>query len=420
MKQNDVIVIGGGISGIFAAITAARRGKQVLLVTKGVGAIATAGGTIDMLGYTWDGFPVRSPWEAMGKMDTDHPFMLIGRDTVEQSVQAFLSLCLGEGYPYLGSLEKNQWIPTALGRLKPTCLVPRTMDATGFKAAEDVFVVGFEGLKDYSARLIAGGLAECPGYRKNYSILSVKPEIENGRDLTALDVARWLDSEKGHQSCIEQLIRFVRPNSFILLPPVLGTRPDYVLFDKFEQATQCRVIETVGLPPAVTGYRLRRMLVKCLAKWKIQVIEQTNVIRATLANGRCSEIVTGNLDRQRSYQADAFILASGGLFGGGLLAEPDQVIESIFNLPVIVPAKNSNWSQENLFFTQGQPFAKFGVKVDEKLRPLNETGQVLLENVFVAGKTVAGYDYCREKSGNGVALATAYRAGLEASEEEIA
>ena len=43
MKQNDVIVIGGGIAGLFAAITAARRGKQVLLMTKGVGALAIAG-----------------------------------------------------------------------------------------------------------------------------------------------------------------------------------------------------------------------------------------------------------------------------------------------------------------------------------------------------------------------------------------
>ena len=60
MKQNDVIVIGGGLSGIFAAITAAKRGRQVLLVTKGVGAIAIGGGTIDMLGYDAAGVPVRA------------------------------------------------------------------------------------------------------------------------------------------------------------------------------------------------------------------------------------------------------------------------------------------------------------------------------------------------------------------------
>ena len=64
MKENDVIVIGGGIAGLFAAITAARRGRQVLLMTKGVGALAIAGGTIDVYGYDANGAAVRSPASA--------------------------------------------------------------------------------------------------------------------------------------------------------------------------------------------------------------------------------------------------------------------------------------------------------------------------------------------------------------------
>jgi len=414
MKENDVIVIGGGLAGIFAAITAARRGRQVLLVTKGVGAIAIGGGTIDMLGYDAAGVPVRSPWEAMTEMEPTHPYTLIGRQTVERAAQEFLSLCAAEGYPYMGSLQENQWIPTALGRVKPSCLVPMTMNATHLKAAEEVAVVAVDGLKDYSARIIADGLAGCPGYRKKYSIVTLKTGIEDGRDLSALDVARWLDTEKGQVSCFNQLSKSVGPHSVILLPPVLGTRPDYELFHKIEQATQCRVIEIVGLPPAVTGYRLRKLLVKCMTKLNVRMIEQSNVVRATIANKRCSEIVTGNLDRERSYRAQSFILASGGLFGGGLQALPGQVLESIFHLPVHVPTETDRWSNEHLFFTSGQPFAKFGVRVDAKLRPVDEAGDVLLENVFVAGKTLAGYDYCYEKSGNGVALATAFRAGLEA------
>ncbi len=414
MKQNDVIVIGGGLSGIFAAITAARRGRQVLLVTKGVGAIAIGGGTIDMLGYDAGGVPVRSPWEAMTQLEQTHPYALIGRQTVEQAAQAFLSLCAEEGYPYMGNLQENQWLSTALGRVKPSCLVPLTMNAAHLKTAEEVAVVEVEGLKDYSGRIIADGLAQCPGYRKKYSAVTLKTGIEDGRDLTALDVARWLDTEQGQASCFEQLSKAVRPHGVILLPPVLGTRPDYTLFNKIEQATQCHVLETVGLPPAVTGFRLRKMLVQCMTQLKVRMIEQSNVVRATITNGRCSGIVTGNLDRERSYQAQSVILASGGLFGGGLQASPGQVTETIFNLPVRVPDQTDQWSNEHLFFTAGQPFAKFGVKVDAKLRPVDDAGNVLLENVFIAGKTLAGYDYCFEKSGNGVALATAFRAGLEA------
>ena len=82
MKQNDVIVIGGGLTGLFAAITAARRGRRVLVITKGVGAIAIGGGTIDMLGYDQAGAPVRNPREAMVALGQDHPYSILGQQKV--------------------------------------------------------------------------------------------------------------------------------------------------------------------------------------------------------------------------------------------------------------------------------------------------------------------------------------------------
>ena len=166
MKENDVIVIGGGIAGLFAAITAARRGRQVLLMTKGVGALAIAGGTIDVYGYDANGAAVRSPASALAELDPEHPYARIGQDKLGQAMQAFLSLCANEGYPYKGVLQENLWIPTALGRLKPTCFVPMTMDAARLKTAENVHVIGFEGLKDYSPNVIAAGLTQYSGYRK--------------------------------------------------------------------------------------------------------------------------------------------------------------------------------------------------------------------------------------------------------------
>ena len=86
----------------------------------------------------------------------------------------------------------------------------------------------------------------------------------------------------------------------------------------------------------------------------------------------------------------------------------------VFDLPVAVPTDPAAWSKEKLFFAGSQPFAKFGLQVDGKLRPVDASGKLLLENVYIAGKSLAGYDYCVEKSGNGVALATAYQAGAEA------
>ena len=414
MKENDVIVVGGGLTGLFAAIAAARRGRKVLVVTKGVGCIAIGGGTIDVIGYDAKGVALGSPLEGLSGLARNHPYSLIGRQTVEEAVQAFLSLCEQEGYPYRGNLHSNQWIPTALGTIKPSCLTPLTMDARDLKTAEEVTVIGFEGLKDFSTSVIADGLSRIPGYNRKYAVASLKTGLDNGRDISSLDIARWMESEKGRDSFIEQACRLARPQSMLLLPPVMGTRPNYEVFHNIEAATRCRIMETVGLPPAITGFRLRRMLANCLKKLNVQVIEQSNVIRASVACGRCHEIVTGNLDRERSYRAESFILATGGFIGGGLQASLGRVTEPVFNLSVKVPPDQNHWGNEHLFFSSGQPFAKFGLIVDDRLRPVDEAGNVLLENVYVAGNNLAGYDYCQEKSGNGVALATAWQAGSKA------
>lgn len=195
-------------------------------------------------------------------------------------------------------------------------------------------------------------------------------------------MARWLDSESGQAAFIDRLTAAVRPGSVILLPPVLGTKPDYHLFHKLEQATGCKLVETVGLPPAVTGYRLRRLLVNCLGKLNVKLIKsETNVVRGIIENGRCTGIVTGNLDRERTYCAESFILASGGFFGGGLQAEAGRASEVVFDLPVAVPADPVD--KEKLFFAGSQPFAKFGLQVDGKLRLVDASGKLLLENVYI-------------------------------------
>ena len=54
--------------------------------------------------------------------------------------------------------------------------------------------------------------------------------------------------------------------------------------------------------------------------------------------------------------------------------------------------------------------ARAGVAVDRELRPVDSGGGRLYENVLVAGATLAGAEPWREKSGDGISLATGYRA----------
>ena len=64
-----------------------------------------------------------------------------------------------------------------------------------------------------------------------------------------------------------------------------------------------------------------------------------------------------------------------------------------------------------------QPLSRVGVATDNSLRPVDGDGRRAAENVLVAGASLAGAEPWREKSGEGVSLATGYRAG-ELIEEE--
>jgi glycerol-3-phosphate dehydrogenase subunit B len=414
VSEHDVIVVGGGLAGLIAAAAAIGQGKKVMILTQGVGTVAIGGGTIDVFGYGAGGRSVTSPAAGLAALPADHPYTIIGIPALDAALAFFRELTRQEGYGYNGSLSENQWLPTAVGTLKPSCLVPKTMDTTGLEDAQDVLIVGFAGLKDYYPELIARGLRKNLSAAKEYRTVLLDAGPAEGRDLTALDIARWLDNEAGRQVCLEQLKKTTAAGGWVVMPPVLGIQPGYRLLEEFEQATGCRFIETAGLPPAVTGLRLRNLLVGFLRRQGVRIIEQARVSGAVCEQGRCLAVITHNVDRERAYPAKAFILATGGFFGGGIIPQIGKALEPIFNLPVAVPARQEEWGNETLFSTCAQPFGKFGIMVDDLLRPVDATGNVSLENLHIAGRNLAGYDYCSEKSGNGVAVASGYHAGVSA------
>ncbi|WP_094603764.1 Anaerobic glycerol-3-phosphate dehydrogenase subunit B [Sporomusa silvacetica DSM 10669] len=412
MRISDVIVIGGGLAGLTAAITAAGRGKGVTLMTSGAGTLAIGGGTIDLLGYLENNTLVTTPRAGLRQLPPEHPYSKVGSQVVEEAVQFFLTMCQEEGFRYTGGLDHVQWLPTAIGSVKPSCLVPLTMDSTPIQAASHVVVVGFTRLKDYFPELISKGLGNIPGFQKEYEEVMIDPGFTGGRDVTTLDIARWLDTIQGQQACREQLAKQVKPGSAVIIPPVLGSRPSYVVRDALERMLACKFVEVVIMPTAVVGLRLRAMLLQRAKRLGVTIMEQAHVAYTVQEGKQVTAVVTGNIDRERSYPAKAVILATGGFFGGGIIAEHDSISEPIFNLPVTAPTEREEWGTRQLFANAAQPFAKIGIQVDDGLRPVNADGQVLLENVYIAGRNLAGYDHCLEKSGNGVALVSGYKAGL--------
>lgn len=413
MEKSDVVVIGGGIAGLLCSIWAARRGRSVRLLTYGQGALTVAGGIIDLYGYAADGSEVDEPLKAIAALPEPHPYALVGVETVKAAMEAFLSLTAEAGYPYTGSPEHNLRVPTAIGSFKNSCLAPRCLDGAAFAEASHIIVVGFNLLKDYFPELIANGYRSYFAGEKAVGERRVKLAFAQGqgwRDVSALDVARELDKPEQVLNVAAQLKSSIKPGTLLVFPPVLGEKADYAVWQQLEQELGCRIVETSSMPPSVTGLRLDALLHACARACGVDVIEKAHVISAEVENGRCRSVCTQNYGRKLHYAAKQFVLATGGVFGGGLKAEPGRMYEPIFNLEIDVPADQSGWSYPQLFSGRAQPFAAYGIRVNRSLNPTAPDGSPVLENVRVIGRQLAGYDFCFEKSGNGVAVATAYAA----------
>ena len=406
----DLVVIGAGLSGLMAALVASRAGRQVTLLAQGAGALSISGGSIDLLGYV-DGQPVYgSPWEAMLALPKNHPYRLMGNGRVREALDYFMDFCEQEGYGFVEKTGQNVWIPTVLGSAKPTYLCTPSADSAALTEARRCLLVGIEGFKECSLPLIARHLKESPAFQgKDFATLSIPaPFGPTHRAINALDVARYLDTAEGQRWFIKMVGPHMAGADTLIMPPLCGTLPHSEVWNKLQSALKVQIVEMATVPPGVGGLRLRELLMKALAREKVNVVENTVVSRAEIRDGRCDHVVTRMPDGERRYGAKAFVLATGGFLGGGLESETGTAVEGVFKLPIVHPNTVSEWSDVDIFGKHA--FASMGVAVNEQLNPVDARGDVVLNNVHVAGRSLAGYDYATEKSGHGVAIATGWYA----------
>ena len=415
MNKSDILIIGSGLAGLFSACIASQQKKTVQVLSYGGGTLKVGGGTLEVLGYDEMGKPIKNPMKAIEELSNKkHPYAKVGSDLAKEVLHKFLEITNEMNYPYWGDVEKNQWIPTALGNFKPSCLMPKTMDSRALLSAKHILIVEFYGMKDFYAHLVAKNLKQRLCGRA-IEELSVKLNLAiacNLRDTSALDIARYLETETGLEEFISQLKSHIKEHTVVILPPVLGTKPNYAILERLQSELSCSFIEVASLPPAVTGIRLEKLLINYAKAHGVKFVQKAHVIGAKIVEGKCISVVTKGFDRQREFFADKFILATGGVYGGGLIASMGALKEPIFDIDIAVPENQLAWSKEKLFTNQMQPFSEFGLNTDEDLNLLDSFGKKVADNIKVVGKSLANYDFCSEKSGNGVALITAYKATM--------
>jgi glycerol-3-phosphate dehydrogenase subunit B len=234
------------------------------------------------------------------------------------------------------------------------------------------------------------------------------------RDTTALDLARFLDTETGVAWLAETLTTLRSDAEAVLIPCILGTRPGSELHAHLERVSGRTIIELLCPPPSVTGLRMQNLFMRHLRGKSVQFVENAAIAGYTGKDTSCHSLIThplGRTDKKCSYSAKSFIIATGGLFSEGILTSPGKAHEAIFKLPLHVPTAQDAWSHPAFFSDKPHPFALMGVTVNEHLQAVGADRKPLFTNVHFAGRILGGYDYAAEKSGSGVALATGHLAG---------
>jgi glycerol-3-phosphate dehydrogenase subunit B len=400
----DAVVIGAGTAGLTAATRLAEGGARVCVLAKGIGSTHLAPGTVDVLGYAPE--LVEEPARALSELVAarpDHPYALMGVESVAPALQWFAERIADgpqPGYRYVGDLEHNHLLPTAVGVLRPSALVPETMAEGDMRRREPVCIVGAGVLRDFHAALCAANL-EAAGIAAR----GIEVDLDVDRaDANALGLARRFDDADFRAAFAAQLTPLLKGDERVGLPAMLGLRDPHGAWADLQRRLGRGVFEIPTLPPSVPGMRLFEALRAALRAAGGRLVLGSEVLGADRDGGRVSAVSAHAAGHDVRYHARWFVLATGGFASGAIALGSDWVTrDTVLGLPVRgAPAPGEPRFMGD--YLAEQPMARVGVAVDGALRAEGA------ENVLVAGAALPGAVPWREGSGEGIALASGYRA----------
>ena len=415
----DVLVVGSGMAGLVAALVAADRGRSVRLLTTGMGSLAISGGTVDFLGYA-DGRFAADPWQGLAMLPEDHPYSLLGAESIRSAFQFFADVMEDQHWPMRPALSqdgtpRNTRLPTIMGTLKPTYLLPASLHTEALASAKRVLVLSVRGLRDCRPALVISQLKRYKSWADKAFTQELLPSPfgDTHRAISALDLARLADKPQSRGWLLDALAPHAGKYDLILIPPLCGSKANPEIWQAVNAAAGCPVVEMLSIPPGVGGLRLRDALLHALHKRDFELVENTTVLRAETTGKTCTALVAEASGQERRPSARAFVTATGGILGGGMTLEPGRCRDSVFGIDMAVPEDVSQWSEPKIF--GNHLFSRMGVRGDRTMRPVDDAAVVRWQNVFFAGRSLGGYDYATEKSGHGVAIASGWQAGLMAA-----
>ena len=413
--KNDVLVVGAGLAGLTAVWQLATQQKKVRLVSKGWGVTHWHSGCIDLLGYypVDDPHAVESPGVALAKLIADqpqHPYALVGAAGVEAALLAFQTLCAEAGYPLHGSLDKNWLLPSAVGTFRPTCLAPETMVAGDLRNDDPMLIVGIKQLVDFYPNIIAENLAK-QGQDASHLMLDL-PELAQRNFNTPVSIGSMMENAAFRADLAQRIKAQLGNAKRVGLPAILGRKPSLLIKNDLQVKIGVPIFEIPGLPPSLPGMRLHAILLQAIERAGGRVYHGLEGVGIESEGGMVRAVLTEAAARTKPHRFDKYVVATGGILGGGIVTRQDgSARELVFDLPVTLPSSRQDWFEQDFMDPKGHPVYRAGLTVNEQFQPLNGGSDPVYQNVYAAGTTLSHSEVIRERSFEGVALATGFAVG---------
>ena len=395
----DIIIIGGGLTGLTCGIALQKAGKKVAVVAAGQNTLHFNSGSFDLLGCDEKGQAVENPLQAITLLSAAHPYHKVA--DVKALAEEARKLLEEAGVSVTGNADRNHYRLTPMGVLKAAWLTVSgmvTSDSATTLPWKKVTLMNVRGFLDIPMEFLADNLAKMgvSVERKEFTT----PELENARrspsEMRATNVEKVLERNDNLKRMVEAIRRENASGDVILLPAFLRSVKD------IDKLVGKDVHFVATLPPSVPGVFVNEALRRRFYQLGGMLFANDRVDAGVFSGKRLSYVTTEKLVGER-LEADCFVLATGSFESRGLMSNYQKVYEPIFDLDVDADADRSKWTEK--YFFDAQPFMKYGVKTDDTLHALKDGKPI--ENLFAAGSVLCGHNAVKLGDRQGVDMLTA-------------
>lgn len=404
--KSDCIIIGGGLSGLTAAITLAEAGQKVTVVSAGQSSLHFGSGSLGLIGYNKEGQEVNNPLEAISSLDEKHPYNKVGTENIPvlaREAKALLDRC---DIKTTGVVETNHYRLSPMGVPIPAWLTLDDMEALASKEelkGKKITLVNIAGFLDLPYHYTLDNLTKA-GAICSYKIIQLE-EFDFARksptEMRASNLAKVIH-DKGITDKLAVAISHVAGDADVVLLPAITGLKDAQLSEELRRKVNTPVKFIATMPPSVPGIRILELMRKRLYALGGRILIGDKAIEGRFKDNKLVEIKTAHLPEE-ILTADNFILATGSFMSQGLISDYSHVFEPVLGLDVDSLENRNDWYNENVL--KAQPYMDFGVATDADLHAI-KNGKTI-ENLFVTGSILSGHNNIKLADGEGVSMLTA-------------